>query len=188
MIIEELQDYIKIAFRNADKSHDYQHSIRVYQNAMLILEEFCDANKEIVVIAALLHDVVDEKLFNNEELLDGWFKKHPSIYESSIRKVISEISYSKAKAPTTIESMIVQDADRLDAIGAIGIARVFTYGGAIGRPIYSKTEKCSIDHFYEKLFNIKSLMNTKTGYRIAAERHKFMEEYIEVFKKENKLL
>lgn len=187
MEIDDLIEFLKIAFSNIDKAHDYLHSIRVYFNALHILEDYSSANKEVVILSALLHDVADKKLFGDDKLLDDWFEKHSSLYEFEVRKVISEISFSLKIRPTTIESEIVQDADRLDAIGAIGIARVFTYGGAIGRPIYSETEISSIDHFYEKLLNIVGSMNTTKGYSIAIERHNYMRSFLEELTKEVEL-
>lgn len=187
MEIEELIEFLKLAFSSIDKAHDYQHSIRVYLNAVHILEDYSSANKEVVILSALLHDVADKKLFGDDKLLDDWFEKHHSMYEYEVRKVISEISFSLKIRPTTIESEIVQDADRLDAIGAIGIARVFTYGGAIGRPICSETEFSSIDHFYEKLLNIVGQMNTTRGYIIAIERHNYMRGFLEELNREVEL-
>lgn len=188
MNIDELKKYLQRAFSNIDKAHDYQHSLRVYLNALQILNDYNSANKEIVALSALLHDVVDKKLFSDDSLLNEWFEKNPSIYEKEVRQVISEVSFSQHKSPTSLESKIVQDADRLDAIGAIGIARVFTYGGAIGRSIYSETELSSVDHFDEKLFKIAALMNTTKGYQLAIERHIYMESFIKELKEELGLL
>lgn len=184
MNIDELKKYLQRAFSNIDKAHDYQHSLRVYLNALQILNDYNSANKEIVALSALLHDVVDKKLFSDDSLLNEWFEKNPSIYEKEVRQVISEVSFSQHKRPSSLESKIVQDADRLDAIGAIGIARVFTYGGAIGRSIYSETELSSVDHFDEKLFKIAALMNTTKGYQLAIERHIYMESFIKELKVE----
>lgn len=133
-IYECLREYIEEAFAKTDKAHDFLHSLRVYENAVNILSDHPEANADIVKMA---------------------FQ-----YESEIRQVISEVSFSKKIKATTIEAKIVQDADRLDAIGAIGIARVFTYGGATKRPIYSSDQPSSLSHFESKLFKIKDLMNT----------------------------
>ncbi len=178
-LIERAKSFIKKAFLNTDKAHDYQHSLRVYQNAVTILDESDNnANREIVLLSALLHDVEDKKIFADSNLLDQWFLENPSIYESNIRTVISEVSFSKDVPASTVESMIVQDADMLDAIGAIGIARVFTYGGAIGRPIYSAIGQSSLGHFDEKLFRIKDRMNTSIGKIIANNRESYMRQFV----------
>ena len=186
--IAKAKEFVRDAFVNADKAHDYYHAIRVYNNAKTIIEEseeFTEiVNAEIVLLSALLHDLNDTKVFSNDIMLDIWFKNEPSEYENDIRKVISEVSFSKGIKATTIESMIVQDADRLDAIGAVGIARVFTYGGAIGRPIYSDVEPTSMEHFNQKLFKIKDKMNTKSGKRIAEERNRFMQDFVTEFWRE----
>lgn len=178
--------YIKTVFSKTDKAHDYMHSYRVYKNALNILSSIEEANREIVVLAAILHDVDDKKLFNLElkKNIDIWFEQNPSEFEKQIRKAISEVSFSNGIQPTFIESEIVQDADRLDAIGAIGIARVFTYGGKIGRDIYIEDGMSSISHFDEKLFKIKNMMNTKKAKEIAEERDAFMYQYVERFMKE----
>lgn len=184
MYIDKAIEYIKMAYADTDKAHDFQHAVRVYNNSKLIIQEYRDADKEVVFLASLLHDVVDKKLFNDESLLDEWFKQYPSEKELRIREAISEISYSKGKKATTIESMIVQDADRLDAIGAIGIARVFTYGGSKNRPIYSDMEASSLSHFEEKLFKLSNQMNTEAARKIADSRDNFMHEFVERISRE----
>ena len=118
-------------------------------------------------------------LFSDEKLLDKWFKANPSKNEKEIRKIVSEISFSKWILASTLESKIVQDADRLDAIGAIGIARVFTYGGAIWRLIYAIDESSSISYFDEKLFKIKDKMNTEIGNIKALDRESYMKDFLE---------
>lgn len=183
---EKALEYIKNVFLKTDKAHDYMHSYRVYKNALNILSGIQVANREIVALAAILHDVDDKKLFNSERKknIDIWFEKYPSKFEKKIRKAISEVSFSNGIKPTFIESEIVQDADRLDAIGAIGIARVFTYGGKIGRDIYIKDGMSSISHFNEKLFKIKDMMNTKKAKEIAQGRDFFMHQFVERFREE----
>lgn len=183
---EKALEYIKNVFLKTDKAHDYMHSYRVYKNALNILSDIEVANREIVALAAILHDVDDKKLFNSKRKnnIDIWFEKYPSKFETKIRKAISEVSFSSGKKPTFIESEIVQDADRLDAIGAIGIARVFTYGGKIGRDIYSNDGMSSISHFNEKLFKIKDMMNTRKAKEIAQGRDFFMHQFVERFREE----
>ncbi len=184
-LIEKAKMYIKNAFMNTDKAHDYLHSLRVYQNAINILNKTdAEVNEEVVLLAALLHDIDDRKLFANGCLLDKWFEDNPTKFENDIRIVISEVSFSKGIFASTIESMVVQDADRLDAIGAIGIARVFTYGGAIGRPIYSEDGQSSLGHFDEKLFKIKGKMNTPAGKAIAEGREQYLKQFVTEFWKE----
>ena len=180
-VIQKAKEFIKDVFLKTDKAHDYTHALRVYENAVMLLKQFDNANCEVVLLCALLHDVDDKKLSTEGKMLDKWFLQYPSQYENEIRTVISEVSFSKNVSATTLEAQIVQDADRLDAIGAIGIARVFTYGGSIGRPIYSDTEPSSLSHFDEKLFKIKEKMNTDIGREIAAGRELYMKDFINQF-------
>lgn len=184
--IEVIKEYIKNIFSQTDKAHDYLHSFRVCQNAINIMNHYPEANEEVVILASLLHDTVDEKLFEGSSQLDKWFELYPSPHEKDIRRVVSEISFSKGKKASTIEAEIVQDADRLDAIGAIGIARVFTYGGSIGRPIYANDQPSSLSHFDEKLFKLKNLMNTEIGKTIATERNNYMRNFVEILTEEIK--
>ena len=184
MNIDIILGFISEVFEGTDKAHDFEHSYRVYINALNIMSDFQNVNREVVILASLLHDVADPKLFSNQINLDLWFENNPTIYENQIRQVISEVGFSKKKKPSTIESAIVQDADRLDAIGAIGIARVFTYGGHIDRPIFSKNFYSSISHFDEKLFKIKDMLNTQKAIDIAKKRDSYMHEFISVFEDE----
>lgn len=200
-VIVRCIEYVKNIFKNEYSGHDHFHTLRVYKMAKRIaIEE--NANLEIVSLAALLHDVDDIKLSPNTHknkdnarkfLLDNNVKEIELICE-----IIGEISYKgiDTTAGKTLESRIVQDADRLDAIGAIGIARAFAYGGNHNRVMYdpevlpslnmNESEyrnhvSTTVNHFYEKLFNLKDLMNTKTGKEIALEREKYMKDYIDRF-------
>ena len=200
-VIVRCIEYVKNIFKNEYSGHDHFHTLRVYKMAKRIeIEE--NANLEIVSLAALLHDVDDIKLSPNTHknkanarkfLLDNNVKEIELICE-----IIGEISYKGIDTTTgkTLESRIVQDADRLDAIGAIGIARAFAYGGNHNRVMYdpevlpslnmNESEyrnhvSTTVNHFYEKLFNLKDLMNTKTGKEIALEREKYMKDYIDRF-------
>lgn len=202
-LLEKTLMYIKKRFQNDFSGHDYYHSIRVYNLATTICENE-NANLEIVQLASLLHDVDDYKLFDgiigscsNAEA----FLKDNKIAEEKIRfilDIIASISFkgTDTKIPTSKEGKIVQDADRLDAIGAIGIARVFAYGGSKNRSIhipnekarsnmnfeeYSNNQGTSINHFYEKLLKLKALMNTETAKIIAEARHKYMEDFLSEF-------
>lgn len=177
-IIDQAVKYIEELFRNNSGGHDTEHSLRVYRNAMLIADNEPDSDCEIVALAALLHDVDDHKLFhteNNENARVFLKNRLPEERIDAICSCINAVSFSrnKGKAPDSIEGKIVQDADRLDAIGAIGIARTFAFGGEHGRPL-----RDSIQHFHNKLLLLKDLMNTETGKLLATERHAFLEEFL----------
>lgn len=185
MIINYALKYIEELFKNESTGHDYEHTLRVYKTAMEIAKSHKEANMFYVELASLLHDVDDPKLFkteNNENARK--FLISQSVPEKDIEniiQIINEISFSKNKdkKPSSIEAMIVQDADRLDAIGAIGIARTFAYGGKNNRPLQS-----SIDHFYDKLLLIKDKLNTEEAKRIAVKRHQVLLNFLEEYKKE----
>lgn len=190
-ILIKAQEYIKETFLKEGTGHDYYHIERVVINARKILQ-IEQADSFIVELAAWLHDLGDQKLHNgmdkSDELISA-FLKSLAVEQSVIGRVIeivSQVSFSKGNRPSSIEAEIVQDADRLDAIGAIGIARCFAYGGSKNRILYSPDEKenSSIQHFYDKLFKLKDLMNTESAKLIAANRHSFMEEYIAEFYRE----
>lgn len=207
-LVKNAIEYITDIFRNNADGHDLNHSLRVYKNAMNIAEVYPEADKLVISLAALLHDVDDHKLFQteNNENARRFLEKHivedvklqneekdrpgqihddsEILGESRIEKIctaINSVSFSKNKGlrPDSIEGCIVQDADRLDALGAIGIARTFAYGGKHGRSIEESAE-----HFYEKLLLLKDQMNTEEAKRIAEERHKFLLQYIDELKKE----
>jgi len=192
-ILIKAQEYIKETLLNDGTGHDYYHIERVVINARKILQTE-QADSFIVELAAWLHDLGDHKLHKgvdkSEELINPFLKS--LVVEQSvinrIIEVVSQVSFSKGNKPSSIEAEIVQDADRLDAIGAIGIARCFAYGGSKNRILYSPDEKekenSSIQHFYDKLFKLKNLMNTESAKLIAAKRHSFMEEYIAEFYRE----
>ncbi len=184
-IIHSAIDYIKDVFSNDFGGHDVEHSIRVYHNALQIANTEPTCNLFIVSLASLLHDVDDHKLFNtvNNANARSFLHKH-QIDENVIDiicEVINGVSFSKnrGKLPSTIEGMIVQDADRLDAIGAVGIARTFAFGGEHKRKLTD-----TIQHFYDKLLLLKDEMNTSEGKKIAEYRHQIMVEYLKELKKE----
>lgn len=184
-IIEYAIKYIENIFQiNAD-GHDAKHSIRVYQNAMSISKHYPDCDDKIVALSALLHDVDDHKLFNTENNANArYFLNNHNFTQGEIENIcgiINEVSFSnnRGKIPASIEGKIVQDADRLDAIGAIGIARTFAFGGKNGRTLEE-----SLQHFYDKLLLLKNEMNTKEAKRLAAVRHKYLKEFIEEFNTE----
>lgn len=192
-ILIKAQEYIKETFLKEGTGHDYYHIERAVINARKILRTE-QANSFIIELAAWLHDLGDHKLHNgidkSEELISAFLKSlfvEQSIINRVV-KIVSQVSFSKGNKPSSIEAEIVQDADRLDAIGAIGIARCFAYGGSKNRILYSpdeqEKENSSIQHFYDKLFKLKDLMNTESAKLIAAKRHSFMEEYIAEFYRE----
>lgn len=183
-----IREYIHNLFHDDATGHDFYHMERVARMAkMIAMEEGADSF--ICESASWLHDVGDKKLFTNPEQARnemGVFLTEIGIEPSIISQIyvaIDDVSFSKGNIPTTIEGKIVQDADRLDAIGAIGIARVFAYGGKKEQLIYhnEKPVNTSIQHFYDKLLKLGKLMNTQTAKEIAQERHIFMESYLDQF-------
>lgn len=210
MDIKKVEAYVKNKLEADKTGHDYQHIKRVVNNCKKIYENMSisDEDKNIIISAALVHDLIDYKLIDDIEkeknkligLLEESNYKDSQIKE--IIYIIENMSFSAnidGKKELSLLGKIVQDADRLDAIGAIGIARTFYYGGSKGHHMYDDLNKNQvrdlnkeeylkgstvIDHFYEKLLKIKDLMNTKEGLKIAEERHKFMEEYLDNFYRE----
>ncbi|HJJ39071.1 MAG TPA: HD domain-containing protein [Methanocorpusculum sp.] len=199
--IDSITAKIEKYFAGEYSGHDFWHTLRVYRNACMIAEtEDCD--KEIVAIASLLHDVDDVKLYHTENYAAArkimTEEGIAADIQERVIEIISTISFKGADTvtPASIEGKIVQDADRLDALGAVGIARTFAYGGCKGRYLYDPAEKprenmseeeyrenkgTSINHFYEKLFLIKDMMNTETAQKIAKKRDAFMHEFIDEF-------
>ena len=202
-LIENTIEYVKEFFAKEYTGHDFYHTLRVYNMAKKIAEhEKC--NEELVYLGALLHDVDDYKLVGQE---DEPFKnaktylRSQGVSETRIEQIchiISQVSFkgNDSVVPDTIEGMIVQDADRLDALGAMAIIRTFTFGGSHNRPIhipelkprenmsedeYYKYNGTSINHFYEKVLKLKDLMNTQTAKNIAIHRHKYVEDFLEEF-------
>ena len=200
--------FVKQKLENAEGGHDWFHIERVYKNALLIAkEEVCSL--EIVKLGALLHDIADSKFNNGDESVGPRvareFLESQKIEEEIIIHVINIIENISFKGGNfenkfnSTELQIVQDADRLDAIGAIGIARTFNYGGFknrllynpeilpnlnMGKEEYKNNESPTLNHFYEKLLLLKDKMKTQTGKKIAQERHLFMEVFLEQFYEE----
>ena len=177
-------EYIRGLFEGNSGGHDYGHSMRVFRLAMQIAgEEECD--RTVVALAALLHDADDHKLFNTKDNANArtFMEGHgvPAGTIARVCEVIDSVSFSRngLNKPGTVEGMIVQDADRLDAIGAVGIARTFAYDGEHGRSLGS-----SIDHFHEKLLLLKDGMNTATARKMAESRHAFMVEFLNRYENE----
>jgi len=188
-LIEEAKKYITKLFEGHSDGHDLNHSLRVYENAIKIAKEEKGCDMEAVALASLLHDADDHKLFDTKDNANaaGFLKEHGVDAEriTFIVSIINSVSFSKnkGKTPDTLEAKIVQDADRLDAMGAIGIARTFAYGGKNGRTLEE-----SIEHFHDKLLLLKDGLNTDTAKKMADERHRFLEEFLEHFEDENPLV
>ena len=181
-ITEAAISYITGLFEGNSGGHDTAHTMRVYHNALKIAAGESGCNLKLVELGALLHDADDHKLFKTENNANArTFLKSQGVAEDEadeICRIINAVSFSqnKDRRPETIEGMIVQDADRLDAIGAIGIARTFAFGGEHGRSLDN-----SIEHFHEKLLLLKDLMNTETAKELAERRHDFMVEFLKEY-------
>lgn len=210
-IIQNTITFVKNELQNAEGGHDWFHIERVYKNALLISESE-KVDKTVVALGALLHDIADSKFHAGDEAVGPkkarQFLKTQNLsnHEAEAKeiiehvvKIIENISFkggNKEQEFQSIELDVVQDADRLDALGAVGIARTFNYGGFKNRKLYDPDIKPNLkmtpadykasnnptlNHFYEKLLLLKDRMNTETGKRIAADRHTFMEEFLEQF-------
>ncbi len=204
-VIDNTILFVKQQLENAEGGHDWFHIERVYKNALLIAkEEVCDLT--VVKLGALLHDIADSKFHEGDETVGPntarAFLEKENVEEITIVHVINIIENISFKGGNfekkfnSIELKIVQDADRLDALGAIGIARTFNYGGFKNRPLYNpaiaprldmnkeeykNAESPTLNHFYEKLLLLSAKMNTETGKKIALERHNYMESFLSQF-------
>ena len=205
LIIAKTEEFVREKLEGESTGHDWWHIYRVWKNSLYIAKKE-DAHLFTVELASLLHDIGDYKFHQGDETAG------PKIARSFLEKfevseniifhvcsIIKNMSFKGAEVKNeikTIEGMIVQDADRLDAMGAVGIARTFAYGGYKGQEIYNpsivpkrhksfedykKNRTTTINHFYEKLLLLKDLMNTKTARDLAEERHFFMEEFLDRF-------
>jgi uncharacterized protein len=207
-MIEKTIAFVKEKLHGAEAGHDWFHIERVYKNALLIAQDDSEADLLVVQLGALLHDIADSKFHNGDESIGPEtarkFLSENNVDEEVIEKVVKIIENISFKGGvkreyTSRELDIVQDADRLDAIGAIGIARTFNYGGFKNRELYNPDIKPNlnmtkeeyknstaptINHFYEKLLLLKEKMNTPKGKELAQQRHKFMEQFLEQFYKE----
>ena len=207
-LIQNTIAFVQQELNDAEGGHDWFHVQRVYKNALLISENE-NVNKTIVALGALLHDIADSKFHNGDETIGP--KKAKAFLQTQavsqdtvthIIKIIENVSFKGGNTLKTFHSKeleVLQDADRLDAIGAIGIARTFNYGGFKNRVIYNPlikpklemtpqeykaSDAPTITHFYEKLLKLKDKMNTSSGKKIAQERHVFMESFLEQFYQE----
>ncbi len=206
-LVEETIAFVKTTLMGAEGGHDWFHIQRVFNNTLLLSREE-EVNILVVSLAALLHDIADPKFHDGDETIGPKMAKeflqglnvHPSTIDHVV-KIIENMSFKNSldvnKDPFTSKELeVVQDADRLDAIGAIGIARAFNYGGFKNRELYNpdippqldmdketykKSKAPTINHFYEKLLLLKDKMNTPTGKRIAKSRHQHMLDFLEQF-------
>jgi len=177
--IERAIEYITKLFQGNGDGHDPSHSLRVYKNAMSIVKAEGRGEEEIIALSALLHDCDDHKLFHTENNANARrFLEQEKLSAEVIEEIcknINSVSFSKnrGKTPETIEGKIVQDADRLEAIGAVGIARCFQFGGSHGRSLEN-----SIEHFYDKLLLVSKELNTPSAKRMAEKRDRLMEDFL----------
>ena len=204
-LINNTIKFVQLELKDAEGGHDWFHIERVWRNAKLIAKTE-NVDLEVVEIAALLHDIADSKFNNGDEKIGpkkalNFLIEQDADYRliDHVISIIENISYKGGSQKRTFNSPeldVVQDADRLDAIGAIGIARTFNYGGYKNREIYNPEIKPNlnmnkeqyksstaptVNHFYEKLLLLKDKMNTETGKKLAEDRHQFMEQYLEQF-------
>src|SRR5690606_1688465 len=203
--MEQTIDFVKKELEGAEAGHDWFHIERVYKNALHLLKTE-QADEQVVLLGALLHDIADSKFHEGDETI-GPKKAYdfmttieiPEDVKKQVVQIIENISFKGGNFEKNFRSKeleIVQDADRLDAIGAIGIARTFNYGGFKNHPLYDpaikpnlqmskdeykKHQGTTINHFYEKLLLLKDLMNTETGKKMALKRHQYMEGFLEQF-------
>lgn len=206
LIKDQTITFVKQQLATDATGHDWEHVHRVWKMAVELARHE-GGDLFVIELAALLHDIADWKFHNGDErrgevVAQQWLESL-LVNEGIIKmvcRIIGEVSFKGAKVEiqtSTLESKIVQDADRLDALGSIGIARAFAYGGFKGRQMfnpevppvfhqsfeqYKSSQSTTINHFYEKLFLLKDLMNTQTAKRIAEERHRFMEDFVKRFK------
>ncbi|GFD71709.1 HD domain-containing protein [Tenacibaculum sp. Mcav3-52] len=207
-IIQNTIEFVKETLKGAEGGHDFFHIERVYKNALLIAKNE-NVDEFVVSLGALLHDIADSKFHNGDETVGPQkarvFLESQQVLEeiiTHIEKIITNISFKGGnfkQSFTSPELNVIQDADRLDAVGAVGIARCFNYGGFKNRELYNpevppnlkmtkeeykKSTAPTINHFYEKLLLLKDKMNTTTGKAIAEQRHAYMEGFLEQFYKE----
>ncbi|WP_139490918.1 HD domain-containing protein [Brevibacillus dissolubilis] len=205
-IISQTIEHVRSLFLGEGSGHDWWHIERVWKNALLIAEQEKDVDLFVVQLAALLHDIADYKFHGGDDtkgpqVAREWLESLGVAEETigHVSGIIANLSFKGAGtevAALTREGMVVQDADRLDAIGAIGVARTFAYGGHVGQEMYNPTlspvmhqsfdeyknaRTTTVNHFYEKLLLLKDRMNLPASKRIAGERHAFMERFLEQF-------
>ena len=203
-VIDSIKNEVKKRMKN-DSAHDFEHTMRVYKNAQKICKKE-KANEKLILSAALLHDIVSYSKSDRRSKMSSidsakkskqilgkfdFSKEEITIISDAIR----DHSFSQNKIPKTLEGKILQDADRLDALGAIGIARVFATGGSLNRPFYKiddpfcknrtpDDKTWTVDHFFKKLLKLESLMNTKSGKIEAKKRTRILKDYLKQLKQE----
>ena len=208
-LVKKTQDFVRTVLKNAEGGHDWFHTLRVYNNAVQIAQSE-NVNLLVVQLAALLHDIADSKFHDGDETIGPKMAREFLFSHNTDSQVIEHVvniiehmsfknSFEPRKGFNSKELQVVQDADRLDALGAIGIARCFNYGGFKNRPLYDpdqapnldmskeeykKAEGPSGNHFYEKLLLLKDQMNTSTAKQLAEGRHQFLLNYLDQFYKE----
>jgi uncharacterized protein len=212
IIVEKTAEFARSYLEAESSGHDWWHAYRVYQNAILIAKAE-KADHFIVSVAALLHDIADYKLHNGDteigpRIAAEWLQKNEVEAEriQQVCDIIRDLSFKGAGVTTsmkTVEGKIVQDADRLEAIGAVGVARAFAYGGYKNRPLYDpevkpivhtsfeeykKNTSPTINHFYEKLLLLRERMNTQAAQKMAIKRHNFMVDFLNTFFEESGVL
>ena len=205
-LVSRTADFMKTKFAADSTGHDWWHLYRVWQLSKRIAAKEKGTNMLVVELAALLHDIADHKFHDGDTEVGAvaarqWLQKNGAdeITVAHVENIVRHISFKSAKQKSqldTLEGKIVHDADKLDAMGAIGIARALVFGGAHGRLIYSPdiplikdytfektntTNTTAINHFYEKLLLLKDRMFTETGKQMAEHRHKYMEDYLKEF-------
>jgi uncharacterized protein len=208
-LITRTADFVREKFLYEGSGHDWEHIRRVWQVARALARDTPQANPLITELGALLHDVADWKFHDGDEEAGPraarlWLESQqtPETVTQAVEAIIREISFKGLGVATpmsTVEGALVQDADRLDAIGAIGVARAFAYGGHKGRPLhdatiapvqhvsfesYKKNSSPTINHFYEKLLHLRERLHTPAARRVAEERHAFMEQFLVQFLRE----
>jgi uncharacterized protein len=208
-LVQNTVEYVKEILSGAEGGHDWYHVERVRRTALYIRDKEGGGDVPTIELASLLHDISDSKFNGGDEekgsRMAGEFLREQGLDQARIHHIQSIIKHVSFKGGfpqdqiRTLEFRIVQDADRLDAMGAIGIARAFNYGGFKNRPIhdpeiplqdykdstsYHKSEAPTINHFYEKLLKLKDLMNTETGRAMARERHQYMLDFLDQFYRE----
>lgn len=207
-LVWKTRDYVQQELSRAEGGHDWEHVRRVWQTSKLLLEQTPEADAEVVELAALLHDIADSKFHGGDEEIGprtaaNWLHSQP-IEPSRAEHVIQIVRHMGFKGGgdssfRSLEMDLVQDADRLDALGAIGIARCFSFGGYKGNPIflpdfkpnpgmskeeYKKSNSPSLNHFYEKLLLLKDRMNTQAGREEAQRRDAFLRQFLDEFFRE----
>jgi len=208
-LIARTVDFVREKFLHEGSGHDWEHIRRVWQVARSLAQDTPTTNTTIAELAALLHDVADWKFHDGDEeagprAARAWLESQQAEEKiiQAVEKIIREVSFKGLGVPTpmsTIEGALVQDADRLDAIGAIGVARAFAYGGHKGRPLhdptiapvehtsfesYKQNTAPTINHFYEKLLHLRARLHTPAARQVAEERHAFMETFLTQFLRE----